>query len=353
MKSVRVRNWNELNDRLFENTWHQAHGRFRGPFVFRGMPNEAWDLRTSLMRLAGHFDKVEGSLLRNFRKYGHRSTDAVDTFWHWLVVAQHHGLPTRLLDWTYSPHIAAHFATENMDTLHRDAVIWAVDMIGVHERLPKNLRKLLKDEQALIFTTPMLETYARNLSEFDKRLGKAGVRGALFIEPPSLDDRVVNQAAVFSIMSPSHARLDHWLAEDVPELYRRIVIPASVRLEIRDKLDILNITERLIYPGLDGLSRWLKRYYSPLNIVEVTYPGKDGQYIGVTLRMEDGVMSLRLFRPEGRNERETRIESREDGRWYDLEKNCSLAIRRCPTGDLPETVRAFLRSLKTSIASDT
>src|ERR1051326_8475235 len=90
MKSVRVRNWNELNDRLFEDTWSQPYGRFRGPFVFRGMSRLDWDLRTSLIRLAGQFDQVEGSLLRNFRKYGHRRSESGESFWHWLCVAPHH-----------------------------------------------------------------------------------------------------------------------------------------------------------------------------------------------------------------------------------------------------------------------
>ena len=56
--------------------------------------------------------------------------------------------------------------------------------------------------------------------------------------------------------------LDSWLA-DHPELYRRIIIPASLKWDFRDRLDEANITERVLYPGLDGLSRWLKRYYMP------------------------------------------------------------------------------------------
>jgi hypothetical protein len=49
--------------------------------------------------------------------------------------------------------------------------------------------------------------------------------------------------------------------KDHPTLYRRIIIPRELNWEVRDKLDQDNITERMLFPGVDGLSRWLKRYY--------------------------------------------------------------------------------------------
>ncbi|MGH7494108.1 MAG: FRG domain-containing protein, partial [bacterium] len=84
---------------------------------------------------------------------------------------------------------------------------------------------------------------------------------AAFFQSPSLDDRIVNQYAAFSTMSNSTARLDDWL-ERHPLLYRKIVIPASLKWEIRDKLDKSNINERMLFPGLDGLAGWLRRYYT-------------------------------------------------------------------------------------------
>jgi hypothetical protein len=351
MKISRVRNWNELNDTLFQDTWYRPHGRFRGPFVFRGMSDAAWDLQTSLMRLAGQFERLEGSLLRNFRKYGHSKTVSGDSFWHWLVVAQHHGLPTRLLDWTYSPHIATHFATEDTDQFHRDGVIWAVDMTAVHERLPEHLQDVLRTEQAFVFTTAMLDTYATSLSGFDDRFGSGG---ALFLEPPALDDRIVNQAAFLSVMSPSSARMDEWLEESGPELCRKIIIPASVKLEIRDKLDMMNITERMIYPGLDGLSKWLKRYYSPLNIAQVIYHNDDGdsKRIAVVLEVLDGVLDVQLFLPDGTQDVRSRIHSAENGEWVDLERNCPVTVRLRSPGVLTDGLRTFLRGLRSGRERD-
>ena len=84
----------------------------------------------------------------------------------------------------------------------------------------------------------------------------------LFFEPPSIDDRIVNQFAFFSVSSDPTLALDHWLA-DYPDICRRIIVPADLKWEIRDKLDQSNVTERVFFPGLEGLTAWLKRHYSP------------------------------------------------------------------------------------------
>ena len=48
------------------------------------------------------------------------------------------------------------------------------------------------------------------------------------------------------------------------DCFKRIIIPREIKLEIRDKLDYINISERMIYPGLDGIAKWITRRYADL-----------------------------------------------------------------------------------------
>ena len=259
MKTIRVKSWSELQDQLFEESWNPDLGRFRSRYAFRGLSDAQYRLETTLMRLRGVFADLERHLLRNFSKYALRNVVERDSVWHWLSVAQHYGLPTRLLDWTYSPFVAMHFSTANIEKFNMDGVIWAVNYLKAHQRLPDKLRHHLDAEGANVFTVGMLSESVCSLQELDDLSTEDF---AVFFEPPSIDDRIVNQFAFFSVMSDSSALLDDWLKKH-PDLWRKIIIPAELKWEIRDKLDQANITERVLFPGLGGLSQYLKRQYSP------------------------------------------------------------------------------------------
>jgi len=259
VNEVRVSCWNELQDQLFEDSWSPELGRFRSRYAFRGLSDSEYRLETTLIRLRGKFADLERHLLRNFRKYAHRDVVESDSVWHWLSVAQHYGLPTRLLDWTYSPFIALHFATANIEKFGTDGVIWAVNYVKAHLDLPDKLSEKLELEGANVFTVGMLSESVVSLKELAELCDNDFV---VFFEPPSIDDRIVNQFAFFSVMSSPTDVLSDWL-KNHSDMWRKIIIPAELKWEIRDKLDQANITERVLFPGLDGLSRWLKRQYSP------------------------------------------------------------------------------------------
>jgi hypothetical protein len=258
---VAARNWLDIVDALYQGSWNKDLHRFRSPFAFRGLASTEHILTSTLVRLAkrdADIHRLELALLRNFRKYARAEGAGADSIWNLLALGQHHGLPTRLLDWTYSPLVALHFATEDPAEFDRDGVVWCVNFIEANTRLPKRLQRLLREEASDTFTVEMLAGF-ETLRRFDTLAREPFV---LFLEPPAVDRRILNQLALFSLMSTPTAVFDDWLRNH-PELCRSVVIPASLKWEIRDNLDQANINERVLFPGLDGLSRWLTRYYTP------------------------------------------------------------------------------------------
>jgi hypothetical protein len=251
--------WLSILDALYAGSWNPRLRRFRSRFAYRGVSVRTGALETSLARLAGRGSgvvRIELGLLRSFRKYAPPEARCQDTIWHWLALGQHSGLPTRLLDWTYSPLVALHFATANLRLFDQDGEVWCVDFASVNKLLPRRLRRLLDDEQSEAFTVDMLQPF-RTLKSFD-RLARSPF--VVFVEPPTIHPRLAAQHALFSLMPSPTASLDRWLMRH-PTVFRRVRIPAALKWEVRDKLDQANIHERVLQGGLDGLSRWLARYY--------------------------------------------------------------------------------------------
>lgn len=264
MKEIRVNSFEELNNLVFKNCFDKKTNRYRNNFVYRGLEDSSYSLITSLQRICSHNIDLEDSIIRNFRKYGYADLDNYESFWQILAVGQHFGLPTRLLDWTYSPLVAAHFVTVDTKKYDRDGVIYAVDLDDAKLTLPKCLKDELVKSDSSNFTISMLEKHMKDFKEMSKLSKKPFF---LFYEPASQDNRMINQYSLFSMTSDPKYTIEDLLKDKNSSIYK-IIIPKEIKLEIRDKLDYINISERVIFPGLDSICSWISRRYSNLGKVK-------------------------------------------------------------------------------------
>ncbi|MDD2591242.1 MAG: FRG domain-containing protein [Erysipelotrichaceae bacterium] len=260
MREYVVRNWDQLQAIIFRDVWQDDIKRYRANFIYRGVGDISYELLPKLNRVCNHNLELEDSLLRNFKKYAYADIADYQSFWQILTLAQHHGLPTRLLDWSYSPLVAAHFATEEIENYDKDGLIWCVDYEAIMQQLPSTLKDNLNETNSKLFSLDMLEKVAQNFDDLKKYSDKPYV---IFFEPSSIHNRIINQYALFSVLSDSSTHLS-----DILDVYKqfcfKIIIPKEIKLEIRDKLDYINISERMIYPGLDGICKWITRKFSDL-----------------------------------------------------------------------------------------
>ena len=80
------------------------------------------------------------------------------------------------------------------------------------------------------------------------------------VEPPSIDQRIVNQYSFFTVLPKGITKLEEYLDAHTNNTVK-YVIDRSLRWDLRDILDQLNMNERMIYPGIDGIAKWLARHY--------------------------------------------------------------------------------------------
>lgn len=262
IKEQRIRNIQEIWDIISKQDYDEEISRNRSSYLYRGMPNTAFHLETSLTRNCKNkaFD-IEKSILRNFTKYASiEDPRLANSVWRQLIIGQHHGLPTRLLDWTYSPLIALHFATsgEGLSEMEEnDCVVWAIDIVEMNSLLPPEYRKQLSEESSYLFTVEMLDNLVQHLDEYDTDMKD---RAMILIEPPSIDQRIINQYSYFSIVPREVTNIEDFLEQNTSHTIK-YVIDSSLKWRIRDMLDLLNVNERIMFPGLDGLTAWIKRHY--------------------------------------------------------------------------------------------
>jgi hypothetical protein len=251
----------DLIDKVTPTEPDPRTGRRRDSGVYRGDADSASPLLTSLDKLGGTTHSkadLEEHILRNFIRYSrpYFSTPPVNE-WEILVAAQHHGLPTRLLDWTYSPFVAAHFATV-AGGREADRVVWRLDWKSVHRhfRLPE-LALLIQDLESIFGgDRPMTPWALFGASAGTKEF-------ACMLEPPSLNQRIVAQSATFTLCSDKRQPFDRFLENHgLGSALTKLIIPSGEVARFRDQLDLVSVDERRLFPDLDGVAAEMKRYYS-------------------------------------------------------------------------------------------
>jgi len=264
MRTLVIHSLGEFVDRVTPSEPDPITGRRRDTGVYRGSSNAKNPLFTSLDRLGGIHPPhtkadLEEHILRNYIRYSrpHLRSDPIND-WEQLVSAQHHGVPTRLLDWTYSPLIAAFFATRTLPagSAERDRALWRLDWKSLHEKFDfPGLSLLIKDLE---------ELFGKDGHFTPWKLMRRGAQRdfACLLEPPSMDERIVAQAAVFTLCSDKTRPFDAFLDDHgLGGALTKFVIPAEEVGRLRDQLDLVGVDERRLFPDLDGVAAAIRRYY--------------------------------------------------------------------------------------------
>jgi hypothetical protein len=233
-------------------------------FVYRGHSDAGWRLESSLERLLGGIwtpsdaQKYEDFALKEFRDKFHLydcENERPRSKLAWLSIMQHHGVPTRLLDFTESPFVALYFAIESYDpSCNKDMAIYAVDYSATMRASMKHIAAI--DES---FKETPLSVYRDLDLVFDKVDGsKFDV--AWITEPAMLNVRLDRQAGSFLIPSNVGRRIVETLSSPMYESIEALkyLIPGHLYCDLFDLLCKMNITSKGLYGDIDGLARSIR-----------------------------------------------------------------------------------------------
>jgi len=215
-------------------------------WAFRGQRDASAPLFSALSRYLMSFrvdprawPEQEERILRIFKRKAIHFIDAVpdrDDDFEWLALMQDHGAPTRLLDFTWSPYVAAFFALHNTTT---EAVIWACNPIEIEK---------------------MKRVDLSNTGSFRKYFLSGPGNFVWLGEPYAMNRRLIAQSGTFLIPAILDKSIEEILKEypNPKQTLIKFILPADqVREKGMQELYRMNITQATLFPDLDGLARSL------------------------------------------------------------------------------------------------
>jgi len=244
------------------------------PLWFRGTTCEAHDLSPKLCRgderPATEVYEREARLLARFRERSqpYWSSAAPQSPWEHLFAMQHHGTPTRLLDWSENLFVSAYFAALSQDKggcdLHEGdckPTVWVLRPVAWNRKIPQ-----LQDTGIAILTVADEEAKKWEPQTLtSERLAK---RASLPVAMYGVHNtaRIVAQRGTFTVAGEQWLGLDgHYTSQDswtvgdddCPVLSKFVLDGNPVTLV--EQLSRVGFSESMIYPDLVGLSRELER----------------------------------------------------------------------------------------------
>lgn len=260
-------------------------GNFSENWAFRGQASDVWDLRNAIERteFIQFYDGIEKEFLSEFQRGARNYLSRDELPQHlieWLALMQHHGAPTRLLDFTKSPYIAAYFAFE-VSSSHQleNVAIWGVNIAYLKEKsvalLAEDFGDALKETDNLI-----------NEKLFEKVFMQNNKSLVFPVEPFRMNQRYSLQQSIFVSTGTSSKPLMEqltFLGEDMGKAVVKMVLPASIKKEALRELQQMNIYRASLFPNLDGYALSLRLRYdsrkTPDEIEkEAHYKNKDHDY---------------------------------------------------------------------------
>lgn len=235
--------------------------------VFRGHADEKWDLEPSLMRLKRDLDqddynRLESALYFDFVTYSAKYS-RLSSSWEVLFEMRHHGLPTRLLDWSESFSMALYFA------LADDApspTIWILNPYKLNEitmreaSLHNPINGLDFNYEDGFLDETVAKTEIDDIAQLKESISTQPFDKPIAIIPPLSSDRLFAQKGLFTLQGKNNDTPLN-LEIDVSDCFKKLTIAPNAMDDAYAFVQLSGVNEFTAYPDLDGLSRQLKNKY--------------------------------------------------------------------------------------------